>query len=504
MQDLARVEQAPPVVGHWIGGRLYHGSQERLPVHEPRSGGIVAQVACAGEREVDAAVRDARRAATAWRDVSLPKRQRILFSLRSLLEEHAGDLARKVSIEHGKTLDDARGEVARGIEVVEYAVGLPELLKGSFSEQVSTGVDTYSIRQPIGVCVGITPFNFPVMVPMWMAPMAIGCGNAFILKPSERDPSASLLLAELFHNAGLPDGVFNVVQGDRRTVDLLLNHPGVDAVSFVGSTPVAKHVYATCSSNGKRVQALGGAKNHMVVLPDADLDAAGDAAVSAAFGSAGERCMAVSVVVAVGAVGDDLVAGIVERTRKLRVGDSLDPATDMGPLITAEHRDRVQDFIAHGVREGAKLACGADDFDLHGDEGGYFLAPVVFDGVREDMEIYRQEIFGPVLSVVRVDSLAEAITLVNRNPYGNGVALFTRDGAAARLFQREVSVGMIGLNIPIPVPLAFYSFGGWKDSLFGDRHIYGPESIDFYTRSKVVTARWDTPASRVDLGFTRD
>ena len=501
---MASAQQSLPVIGHWIGGRPNDDATTTIPVHEPRSGKVIAEVACAGQAEVDAAVAEARRAHEEWRNVPLPKRQRVLFAFRELLERNADELARAVAIEHGKTVEDAKGEVARGVEVVEYAVGLPELLKGSFSEQVSTGIDTYSIRQSVGVCVGITPFNFPVMVPMWMAPMAIACGNAFILKPSERDPSPSLVLARLWAEAGLPDGVFNVLQGDRRAVQALLEHPGVDAVSFVGSTPVARHVYATASAHGKRVQALGGAKNHMVVLPDADLDAAADAAVSAAFGSAGQRCMAVSVVVAVGEAGDDLLDRIVTRTRALRVGDSLDPETDMGPLITAEQRERVLAMVERGVSDGATLACGADDVPIHGDAGGYFVAPAVFDGVREDMELYTEEIFGPVLCVVRAGSLAEAIELVNRNSYGNGVALYTRDGAAARTFQREVSVGMIGINIPIPVPLAFYSFGGWRDSLFGDRHIYGPESVDFYTRGKVVTARWDTPATRVDLGFSRD
>jgi malonate-semialdehyde dehydrogenase (acetylating)/methylmalonate-semialdehyde dehydrogenase len=496
-------ESTPSVIGHWIGGRPSRGTGERLAVHEPRSGAVVGEVACATGEEVEAAVRTARQAFPGWRDISLPRRQRVLFAFRELLLAHEDELAKIVSVEHGKTVDDARGEVARGVEVVEYACGIPELMKGSYSEQVSTGIDTYSIRQPVGVCVGITPFNFPIMVPLWMAPMAIACGNTFVLKPSERDPSASLRLAELFAEAGLPDGVFNVLQGDKRAVDALLAHPQVDAVSFVGSTPVARHIYGTAAAHGKRVQALGGAKNHLVVLPDADLDVAADAAVSAAFGSAGQRCMAVSVLVAVEDVADELVAAVTERTRALRVGDSLDPDTDMGPLITAEQRERVRGIVERAKAEGAVAVCG-EDVALNGSPDGYFHPPVVFDGVPVESELYREEVFGPVLAVVRVRSLAEAIELVNANPYGNGVSLFTRDGAAARLFQREVSVGMIGVNVPIPVPLAFYSFGGWKGSLFGDRHIYGPESVDFYTRGKVVTTRWDTPASRVDLGFRRD
>ncbi len=399
-------------------------------------------------------------------------------------------------------LSDALGEVARGQEVVEFACGIPHLLKGGYSESVSTDTDVHSVRQPLGVVAGITPFNFPAMVPMWMFPVAIACGNAFVLKPSERDPSASMLLAQLWAEAGLPDGVFTVLHGDKEAVDGLLTHPDVRAVSFVGSTPIARYVYETAASNGKRVQALGGAKNHMVVLPDTDLELAADAAVSAGYGSAGERCMAISVVVAVGGVADPLVEAIAARTRAIPVGPSLDPGSEMGPLVTALHRDRVRGYVDAGVAAGARLVVDGRGFHPDDHPDGFFLGPCLFDGVTPEMSIYTDEIFGPVLSVVRVDSYEDAVRLVSDNPYGNGVAIFTRDGGAARRFEREVDAGMVGINVPIPVPMAYYSFGGWKQSLFGDTHVHGPEGVHFYTRGKVVTTRWADPAQRgPDLGF---
>jgi malonate-semialdehyde dehydrogenase (acetylating)/methylmalonate-semialdehyde dehydrogenase len=427
---------------------------------------------------------------------------RVLFGFRELLERHREELAQAITREHGKVLADARGEVARGQEVVEFACGIPQLLKGSRSESVSEQVDVHSVREPLGVVAAITPFNFPAMVPLWMFPLAVACGNACVLKPSERDPGASLILARLFAQAGLPEGVLNVVQGDREAVDALLAHPEVDAVSFVGSTPVARHVYATAAAGGKRVQALGGAKNHMVVLPDADLEAAADAAVGAAYGSAGERCMAISVVVAGGDAGDALVARIAERARRLRVGDGAEPGVEMGPLVTREHRDRVAGYVARGVAEGAELVVDGRGLSVEGRPDGFFLGPCLFDRVLPGMEIYRDEIFGPVLSAVRCASADEALALVNANPYGNGAALFTRDGGAARRFARELRAGMVGVNVAIPVPVAYYSFGGSGHSLFGDTHVHGPEGVHFYTRGKVVTSRWSEPRRRrPDLGF---
>jgi len=439
----------------------------------------------------------------AWRALSLSKRSEILFRIRNLVESHRRDLAALLTAEHGKVTSDALGEIARGLENLEFACGVPHLLKGGFSEQVSTGVDVYQIRQPLGVVAGITPFNFPAMVPMWMFGNALACGNTFILKPSEKDPSASLLLAELLHEAGVPDGVFNVVQGDKVAVDRLLEHPDVAALSFVGSTPIARYVYETGTHNGKRVQALGGAKNHMVVLPDADIEMAADAAVSAGYGSAGERCMAIAVVVAVGGVGDALVSAISARLPRIKVGPGADDSSEMGPLITREHRDRVAGYLESGPAQGARLVVdGRRDASFGGD--GFFLGPSLIDDVRPEMDCYRDEIFGPVLGVVRVDTYAEALALVNDNQYGNGTAIFTRDGGAARQFQFDCNVGMVGINVPIPVPVAYYSFGGWKASLFGDTHMYGPEGINFYTRAKVVTARWPDPGtSSVDLGFPR-
>jgi malonate-semialdehyde dehydrogenase (acetylating)/methylmalonate-semialdehyde dehydrogenase len=426
----------------------------------------------------------------------------VLFAFRELLHRHQDELAAILTAEHGKVLSDAGGEIARGLENVEYATGVPHLMQGGYSEQASTGVDVYSIRQPLGVVAGITPFNFPAMVPLWMCANAIATGNAFVLKPSEKDPSASLFLAELWQRAGLPPGVFSVLQGDREAVEALLEHPDVAAISFVGSTPIARQIYRTGTAHGKRVQALGGAKNHMVVLPDADLDLAADAAVSAAYGSAGERCMAISVTVAVGDIGDRLVQAIAARLPKLRVGAGTDPDTDLGPLITAEHRDRVAGYIAAGAEAGATVVVDGRGADLPAD--GFFLGSTLLDHVRTDMSVYTDEIFGPVLSVVRAETYEQALAIVNANPYANGTAIFTRDGGAARRFQFDVEVGMVGINVPVPVPVAYYSFGGWKASLFGDTHIYGPEGISFYTRAKVVTSRWPDPAtSVVDLGFPR-
>ena len=491
-------------VSHWIGGRPWDGAAERRgDIYNPATGQVTGTVDFASATVVGDAVAAAAKALPGWRSFSLAKRTNVLFAFRELLNAHRGELAGLVSAEHGKVTSDADGEVARGLEVVEFACGLGHLLKGDYSENVSTGVDAYSIRQPLGVVAGITPFNFPAMVPMWMFPIALACGNTFVLKPSEKDPSASLLLAGLLAEAGLPDGAFNVVHGDKEAVDALLTHPDVRAVSFVGSTPIARYVYETGTSAGKRVQALGGAKNHMVVLPDADVDLAADAAVSAGFGSAGERCMAVSVLVAVGSVGDELVAKIADRVHGLRVGPGTDERSEMGPLVTGAHRDKVASYLDTGVREGATLAV---DGRMHpvigGDAEGFWLGPSVLDHVTPDMSCYRDEIFGPVLSVVRVPSYADALRLVSENPYGNGVAIYTNDGGAARRFVSEVEVGMVGVNVPIPVPMAYYSFGGWKSSLFGDTHVYGTEGIHFYTRGKAVTSRWLDPShGGVNLGF---
>ena len=487
-------------IGHWIGGRAVPGTSGRVgPVFDPARGRQTAEVALAGRSEVDDAVKDAVGAARDWGASSLNARASLLFRLRELVDSHRDDLAAAITSEHGKVLSDAQGEVARGLECVDFACGAPHLLKGSYSSEVSSGVDVHTILQPLGVVAGITPFNFPVMVPLWMISNAIACGNAFVLKPSERDPSPSLMLAELVRDAGFPDGVLNVIQGDAEAVNALLGHPDIDAISFVGSTPVAKHIYETGTSNGKRVQALGGAKNHMVVLPDADLDAAADAAVSAAYGSAGERCMAVSVVVAVGSVGDRLVDAIVARIPDVVVGPGDDPSSMMGPLITGEHRDRVRSYVEAATAEGAQVVVDGTDTPM---AEGFFLGCSLLDRVTPGMRAYDDEIFGPVLSVARVASLAEALALVNANPYGNGVAIFTGNGGAAREFEREVKVGMVGVNVPIPVPVASHSFGGWKASLFGGSPIYGPEGIRFYTRPKVVTSRWpESGPSGIDLGF---
>jgi malonate-semialdehyde dehydrogenase (acetylating)/methylmalonate-semialdehyde dehydrogenase len=492
-------------VTHWIGGKPWTGSEavQRGDIYNPATGQVTGTVDFATPAEADLAVLAAEAAFPAWRDTSLVKRAGVMFAFRELVRAHTGELAALISSEHGKVASDAAGEVARGLEVVEFACGIPHLLKGGFSENVSTGVDAYSIRQPLGVVAGITPFNFPAMVPMWMFPIAIAAGNTFVLKPSEKDPSASVRLAELLAEAGLPDGVFNVVHGGKDAVDALLTHPEVRAVSFVGSTPVARYVSEKGTAAGKRVQALGGAKNHMVVLPDADLDLAADAAVSAGFGSAGERCMAISVLVAVDPIGDELVAKIGERVAKLTVGPGDQPESEMGPLVTRAHRDKVASYLDSGVADGATLAIDGRAHQVTGGAAdGFWLGPSVLDHVGPGMSCYTDEIFGPVLSVVRAGSYADALGVVNANPYGNGTAIFTSDGGAARRFTNEVQVGMVGINVPIPVPMAFYSFGGWKASLFGDTHVHGTEGVHFYTRGKAVTSRWLDPShGGVNLGF---
>jgi malonate-semialdehyde dehydrogenase (acetylating)/methylmalonate-semialdehyde dehydrogenase len=489
-------------IKHWINGQALSGTgSRRLPVWDPATGEQQAYVVAATARETEDAVATALTAYPQWRGASLSRRAEVMFRFRDLVDANRKEIASLVSLEHGKTAADAEGEVARGLENVEFATGAPHLLKGGYSEQASRGVDVYSIRQPLGVVAGITPFNFPAMVPMWMFCNALVCGNAFVLKPSEKDPSVSLLLADLLRQAGLPDGVFNVVQGDREAVEALIAHPDVQALSFVGSTPVARSIYEAGTRNGKRVQALGGAKNHLIVLPDADIGSAADAAVSAGYGSAGERCMAVSVVVAVGAGADPLVAAIKDRIGRIAVGPATDPAAEMGPLISREHRDKVAGYLddpgpAEVVVDGRSAPIS--------DGPGFFLGASLVDRVPTDSPLYTDEIFGPVLSVVRVSSYDDALRLVNENPYGNGCAIFTRDGGAARRFQYDVVCGMVGVNVPVPVPVAYYSFGGWKSSLFGDLHMYGPDGIQFYTRAKVVTSRWPDPStSEVDLGFPK-
>ena len=473
------------------------------PVSNPATGGQTGEVGFASVEEVDRAVASARAAFDEWRNVSIARRTKLLHEFRSLVVANADEIAARLTAEHGKVGDDARGEVARGIENIEFACGLADALKGTYSEQASTGVDVYTVRQPLGVCAGITPFNFPVMVPLWMFPNAVACGNTFVLKPSERDPSAPRFVVELAQEAGFPPGVVNLVNGDKVAVDRLLEHPDVAAVSFVGSTPIARYVYSTGTAHGKRVQALGGAKNHMVVLPDADLDLAADAAVSAAYGSAGERCMAISVVVAVGDIADDLVERIRVRMDKLVIGPGDDPTSEMGPLITREHRDRVAGYIGSGADEGATVVVDGREQVFDGD--GHFLGVSLLDDVTTDMQVYRDEIFGPVLSVVRRDNYHEAVQMIADNPYGNGAAIFTRDGGAARRFQQDAEAGMVGINVPIPVPVGYHSFGGWNDSLFGDTTMYGPEGLRFYTRPKVVTSRWPDPStSSVDLGFPQN
>ncbi|MEV6236883.1 CoA-acylating methylmalonate-semialdehyde dehydrogenase [Lentzea sp. NPDC051838] len=492
------------MIKHWINGKHWEQAPERAgDVYDPSTGKVASQVAFASVSEVDAAVSSAAEAFASWRNASLAQRSTVMFKFRELLNSRKGELAEIVSAEHGKVVSDAAGEIQRALDSVEYACGIPQLLKGGFSENASTRVDVYSIQQPVGVVGVISPFNFPAMVPLWFVPTAIACGNAVVLKPSEKDPSASIFIAELFAEAGLPDGVLNVVHGDKVAVDRLLEHPVVKAISFVGSTPIARYVYETGTAHGKRVQALGGAKNHMVVLPDADLDLAADAAVSAGFGSAGERCMAISVVVAVGSVGDSLVSKIKSRIAEVKVGSG--PSCEMGPLVTGVHRDKVTSYLDAGVAAGASLVVDGRDHPIDGDADGFWLGPTLFDHVGTDMTIYTDEIFGPVLSVVRVESYDEAVEMVNANRYGNGTAIFTNDGGAARRFQNEIEVGMVGVNVPIPVPVAYYSFGGWKESLFGDAHAYGPHGVHFFTRSKVVTSRWLDPShGGVNLGFPQN
>ena len=487
-------------ISHWIDGAIVSGASGRsAPVFNPATGEEAARVDLADDAEVDAAVAAAVAAFPAWRTTGLGRRAEVMFHMRELVDANRKEIASLLTAEHGKVLSDALGEVARGLENIEFATGIPHLLKGGYSEQASTGVDVYSIRQPLGVVAGITPFNFPAMVPMWMFANALACGNTFVLKPSEKDPSASLLMAELLAKAGLPAGCFNVVQGDKVAVDRLLAHPDVAAISFVGSTPIAKYIYETGTANGKRVQALGGAKNHMLVLPDADLNAAADAAVSAGYGSAGERCMAISVILAVESIADDLVGKIAERIPSVKIGPGAEPDSEMGPLITGQHRDKVRGYVEGATLEGATVVVDGRD---GAPSEGFFLGPSLIDHVTPDMACYTDEIFGPVLSVVRVDSYDEGVELINSNPFGNGTAIFTRDGGAARQFQFEVNAGMVGVNVPIPVPVSYYSFGGWKASLFGDSHMYGPEGVNFYTRGKVVTSRWPDPhTSQVDLGF---
>jgi len=489
--DLTTLERVPL----WIGGQPVSSTTTRYgEVTNPATGEVVRHVPFATTADVDRAVRAAAQALPAWRASPSLRRARVLMRFRELLDANKKELRRIITQEHGKTLVDAEGEITRGLEVVEFAMGIPHLLKGEHSENVGTGVDAYSIRQPVGVCAGITPFNFPAMVPMWMFPVAIACGNTFVLKPSERDPTTSLRLAELLKEAGLPDGVFNVVHGDREAVDALLAHPEVRAISFVGSTPIAKYIYETGTRNGKRVQALGGAKNHAIVMPDADLPFAVEAIIGAGYGSAGERCMAISAIVAVGDVADKLVEGLAARARTVTTGCG-EHDVEMGPVVTCAARDRIKGLIDRGCAEGAKLVVDGRDIRVPGHENGFFVGPTLFDDVQPQHTIYQEEIFGPVLGVTRVESLEDAIALVNRNPYANGVALFTRSGYAARHFQEATEVGMVGINVPIPVPMAFYSFGGWRNSLFGDLHVHGMDGVRFYTRGKAVTARWPDDGS---------
>ena len=489
--DMQNIQTVPL----WIGGKHKQASGARSgEITNPATGRVTGRVPFCNAADIDAAVQAASRAFPAWRDSPPLRRARILMRFRELLDQNKDELARLVTAEHGKTLADAGGSVQRGIEVVEFAMGIPHLVKGEHSEEVGTGVDCHSLRQPLGVCAGITPFNFPVMVPLWMFPVALACGNTFVLKPSEKVPAAAMRMAELLKQAGLPDGVFNVVHGDKEAVDALLNHPDIKAVSFVGSTPIAKYIYETAAKNGKRVQALGGAKNHAVVLPDADTEFTADALMGAAYGSAGERCMAISAVVAVGAAADPLVAKLKEKASQLRIGPGDSKVDgkemDMGPLVTRAHRDKVASYVDKGVAEGAKLVLDGRGLKVTEYQDGYFLGASLFDHVTTDMTIYKDEIFGPVLVVLRAKTLDDAIRIINANPYANGTAVFTRSGGAARKFEREIEVGMVGINVPIPVPIAFFSFGGWRNSLFGDQHVHGMEGVRFYTRGKVVTTRW--------------
>ncbi|CAB4330502.1 MAG: CoA-acylating methylmalonate-semialdehyde dehydrogenase [Actinobacteria bacterium] len=490
-------------ISHWVNGSMMADKPERTgEIFNPATGAVSGNVAFADAATVDKIVNISEKAFEQWRHASLTKRTQVLFSFRELVNKNKEKIAALITAEHGKVLSDAQGEVTRGLEVVEFACGIPHLLKGGFSEEVSTGVDVYSIRQPLGPVAIISPFNFPAMVPMWFFPIALACGNTVIVKPSEKDPSAIMFIAELLKEAGLPDGVFNVIHGDKVAVDALLNHPKIKSISFVGSTPIAKYVYENGTKSGKRVQALGGAKNHMIVLPDADLELAADAAINAGFGSAGERCMAISAIVAVEPIADKLIEKIKERALKIKTGDGTKGA-DMGPLVTKIHRDKVASYIAAGEKEGAKVVVDGRDIKVDGD--GFWLGPTLFDQVKPNMSIYLEEIFGPVLSVIRVKSYDEALKLVNDHQYGNGTAIFTNDGGAARRFQNEVEVGMVGINVPIPVPMAYFSFGGWKNSLFGDSHAHGTEGVHFFTRGKVVTSRWLDPShGGINLGFPQN
>ena len=491
MNATDQTQQTPAQLQHFIHGHAVPGTSARWgDVFNPASGTVAARVPLASAAETRQAIAAAAAALPEWANTSPLRRARILFKFRELLERNLDALAAIVTAEHGKVLADAKGEIVRGMEVVEFACGIPHLLKGEMSDQIGSGIDSWSLRQPVGVCAGITPFNFPVMVPMWMFPVALACGNTFVLKPSERDPSAGLFIAELLARADLPKGVFNVINGDKEAVDTLLTDPRVAAVSFVGSTPIAEYIYTTGSAHGKRVQALGGAKNHMVVMPDADLDQSVDALIGAAYGSAGERCMAISVAVAVGEVADPLVAALAKRTRALKIGPGTEPSMEMGPLVTRQHCDKVRSYVDQGVAEGAELVVDGRGLSVAGHESGYFLGGCLFDKVTADMRIYREEIFGPVLCVVRVPDFESAVSLINAHEFGNGVAVFTRSGNTAREFARRIQVGMVGINVPIPVPMAFHSFGGWKRSLFGDHAIHGPEGVHFYTRLKTVTERW--------------
>lgn len=478
---------------HWINGKHVEGTSGRFgDVYNPATGEVVAQVPLASTAELNAAVEAAKAAFPDWAATPPLTRARIMFKYKTLIEENADRLAALITAEHGKVLSDAGGSLTRGLEVVEFACGIPQLLKGEYTEQVGRGIDAWTTRQPVGVCAGITPFNFPAMVPMWMYPMAIACGNTFILKPSEKDPSCALLLAELATEAGLPDGVLNVVNGDKEAVDAILEHPDVPAISFVGSTPIAHYIYSTGAAKGKRVQALGGAKNHMVVMPDADMEQAADALMGAAYGSAGERCMAISVAVAVGDAGEKLMELLKPKVEALKIGPGTDNEMDMGPLVTGAHLEKVKGYVDIGVEEGADLVVDGRDYSLQGYEEGFFIGGCLFDNVTTDMRIYKEEIFGPVLSVVRSDKFDDAVQMINDHEFGNGVSIFTRDGDAAREFTSRIQVGMVGVNVPIPVPMAFHSFGGWKSSLFGDIHMHGPEGVRFYTRQKAVTSRWPT------------
>jgi malonate-semialdehyde dehydrogenase (acetylating)/methylmalonate-semialdehyde dehydrogenase len=488
-------------IQHLIDGASVAGTSGRTTaVYNPATGEATSELSLASIEDVNAAVASAQTAFETWGKVSLARRTKLMYAFRNLVEANAGEIAKRLTAEHGKVLSDAMGEVARGLENIEYACGIAETLKGTYSESASTGVDVYSVRQPLGVVAGITPFNFPAMVPLWMIPNAIACGNTFVLKPSERDPSAPMFIAELFQEAGFPPGVLNVVHGDKVAVDRLLDHPDVKAASFVGSTPIAKYVAERATANNKRFQALGGAKNHMVVLPDADIDNAADAAVSAAYGSAGERCMAISVVAAVGSVADPLIDAIKVRMEKLVIGDGMNPDSEMGPLITKEARDRVAGYIGSGADQGATVVVDGREQNFEGD--GNFIGVTLLDNVTTEMDCYKDEIFGPVLSVVRVDTYQDGVDLIKNNPWGNGAAIYTQNGGAARRFQEDADAGMVGINVPIPVPVGFHSFGGWKDSLFGDTTMYGPEGVKFYTKAKVITSRWPNPSSsRVDLGF---